>query len=178
MFIGNQSLGSFLRQWKKVLLAHAQQVLNSLVLCQAQRNGCQSIGWVKFPEKNYSKWKYYHLLKERYLPSFSLGRKNSLRYWLQRQMEKGKKQIKLQAMCNSYGERNSIGFCKLLGQSPSTELGSNHRQAILHLRTPDFVCTLPVNTLTSKSLIKFCIASLTRVSWPRPTTGMSGTWIN
>jgi hypothetical protein len=55
MFIGNQSLGSFLRQWKKVLLAHAQQVLNSLVLCQAQRNGCQSIGWVKFPEKNYSK---------------------------------------------------------------------------------------------------------------------------
>ena len=37
--------------------------------------------------------------------------------------DKGKAKAKLQAMCNSYAERNSsICFCKLLGQCPSIEL--------------------------------------------------------
>ncbi len=36
---------------------------------------------------------------------------------------KKKARAKLQAMCNSYTERNSsIRFCKLLGQCPSMEL--------------------------------------------------------
>jgi hypothetical protein len=37
--------------------------------------------------------------------------------------DKRKAKAKLQAMCNSYAERNSsIRFCKLLGQCPSMEL--------------------------------------------------------
>jgi hypothetical protein len=73
--------------------------------------------------------------------------------------DKKEAKAKLQALCNSYAERNSsIHFCKLLGQCPSMELRYEWvKRGIEKMRmgsVPACICVL--NSLKFRLLPKKC----------------------